>query len=218
MKTMVLLCMAIFSVPAWSQIDSPRPYKPLHAELFRRAQSSELIAIVTAVERRPIGMRLIDYDAPDLSKAHGGSLYVLQVGEVLCARTDFDVKSRKARPRPDRILVFKDRIDGEYYQLGQRYLVFLTPHRKQKDLATTYRLDAGTTYYEAFEGERGLIPLGAENSASVTQIMRFCKALNPAAPEVKIQRLTTLLGSEDAVLDLAADQAIDFFKQQMTSR
>jgi hypothetical protein len=86
-----------------------------------------LLAIVTVVERRPVRTQISDeelFRLGDMNKGYGGSLYTLQVEEVLCAKTDFDVKVRKARPKPDKIFVFKDRIDGEYYQLGLRYLVF----------------------------------------------------------------------------------------------
>jgi hypothetical protein len=154
----------------------------------------------------------------DISESVGGSLYVLQVEEILCAKIDFDVTARKPRPKPDKILVFKDRIDGEYYQLGQRYLVFLTPHREQKDLATKYRLEAGTTYYEAFEGERGLISFAGEEPAPVAKIKQFCRSLRGTDPNVKIRRLTSLHRSGDPELELAAGQAIEFFRREMMFR
>ncbi len=119
-----------FPVCGWSQIDGPRPYKPLHADLFRRAQSSELIAIVTVVEERGVRTQLGDeevYRLGDISRVVSGTLYVLQVEEDLCAKADFDVTARKARPKPEKVLVFQERaraIGWEYYQLGQRYLVF----------------------------------------------------------------------------------------------
>lgn len=94
----------------------------------------------------------------------------------------------------------------------------MTTHREQKELATKYRLEAGTTYYEAFEAERGLIPLAGEKPASVAKIRQFCRAVRATDPNVKIQRLTKLLGSGDADLEVAADQAIDFFRQKMMSR
>ena len=222
MRVIVLLCMAIFPVSGWSQIDSPLPYKPVHADLFRRAQSSELIAIVTVVERRPVRTQISNeelFRLGDMNRGYGGSLRILQVENILCARADFDVTAKKARPKPDNILVFKDEarfFEGGYYELGQRYLVFLTPHREQKDLATKYRLEAGTTYYEAFEGERGLISFTEEEPPPVAKIRQFCRAVRPADPNVKIRRLTRLLGSGDPELDQAAVQAIQFFQREMS--
>ncbi|HLG17502.1 MAG TPA: hypothetical protein VJH03_23865 [Blastocatellia bacterium] len=165
-------------------------------------------------------MRAIDYEVPDLGKVVGGMLFVLQVENILCGRTDFDARVTIARPKPQKILVFKkyDRefYEGGYYQLGQRYLVFLTPHREQKDLATKYRLEAGTTYYEAFEGERGLISLTEEEPPPVAKIRQFCRAVRPAGPDVKIRRLSRLLSSGDAELEQAAVQAIRFFQREMS--
>lgn len=222
MRVILLLCTAIFPVSGWSQIDSPLPYKPLHADLFRRAQSSELIAIVTVVEGRGVRTNLSNEELMrlgDIGKAYGGSLYVLQVAQLLCAKTDFDVRVSKARASPGKILVFKDRArfyEGGYYKVGQRYLAFLTQHREQKDLATKYRLEGGTTYYEAFEGERGLISLDGQEPAPVARIRQFCRAIRPADPDVKIRSLTRLLGSGESELEQAAVQAIEFFRREMS--
>lgn len=212
----LLFCIAILPVSGWSQ---DRPYKPVLADLFRRAQSSELIAIVTVAERRRVRTQISDeelFRLGDMNKGYGGSLYTLKVEEVLCAKTDFDLKARKARLKPDKILVFKDQIDGEYYQLGRRYLVFFTPHREQKDLATKYRLQPRTTYYEAFDGERGLISLAGEEPAPVAKMRQFCRALRPADPDVKIRSLNRLLGSGESDLDQAAAQAIEFFRRELS--
>lgn len=223
MRVVLLLCIAIFPVSGWSQIDGPRPYKPLHADLFRRARSSELIAIVTVVEGRGVGTRISTEELMrlgDIDKAYGGSLFSLQVEDVLFAKTDFVVNASNARPKPDKVLVFKDRaqsFDWAYYEPGQRYLIFLTPHREQNDLATKYKLEAGTAYYEAFEGERGLISLTGEGPPEVAKIKQFCLALRPADPNAKIRRLTRLLGSgEEPELEQAAVQAIEFFQREMS--
>jgi hypothetical protein len=223
MRIILLLCMVIFPVSGWSQIDSPRPYEPVHADLFRRAQSSALIAMVSVLEFRPVRPRVTDYEVPDLGKVSGGILITLQVESILCAKTDFAVATSKPRLSAQKILVFKEMkpgrsFEGEFYHLAQRYLVFLTPHREQKYLATKYRLEAGTTYYEAFEGERGLISLAGEEPAPVAKIRQFCRALRSGDPNVKIRELTNLLGSGDPELELAIGQAIDFFHRQMMWR
>lgn len=72
------------------------------------------------------------------------------------------------------------------------------------------------TYYEAFDGERGLISLTGEEPPEVAKIKQFCRALRPAEPNVKIRRLTSLLGSGESELEQAAVQAIEFFRREMS--
>jgi hypothetical protein len=92
------------------------------------------------------------------------------------------------------------------------------PHPEQKDIATKYQLEAGTTYYEAFEGSLGLISISGEEPPSVTKIRQFCRAAAAPVPNLKIRELTKLLGSRDPELERASSQAIEFFRQEMIRR
>ena len=84
-----------------------------------------------------------------------------------------------------------------------------TPKQAQDQLLANYKLDENHTYYEAVRGRAGLIEFSDDNRPLLERVTRLCEAVRPTDPDDKTRLLKQLLSSEDPVLKIAAERAIE---------
>jgi hypothetical protein len=213
--TLFLALVGIQKSPTASQ-DAPL------GELFRLSVSSDYVAIGTVTKARLIAQRVPEKKlAPgeliDLGDFRGELLYTFHVENLLCARTDFEPGVPRPEMEGEDFYIFKKKfIDNkERYNQNERYLLFLTPVPNQDQLLKELDLEQGRTYYEAFEGKRGLIPLPDDNLPLLDKLKQVCEAVSPADPQEKLERLKALANSSDPELRQSAKEAMWLIKERM---
>jgi hypothetical protein len=215
------------SIPAQ---ESSLPATDGSSEIFRLASSADFIAVGTVTEIKGTGRRLTEQEArelEDLSKANGGMVYSFRVEKLICAQTDFKPGVERPTMEGKNLLIFHNldepvtEYEGtdtpvkkrEKYQLKQQYLLLLRALPEQEQLTRKYNLDGGQTYYTAFEGEKGLIPLPADDSSLSKSLVEFCEALSPAEAQQKLARLNVLMHVASPELRSSAKEAIRAIEQ-----
>lgn len=192
------------------------------SEMFRLATSSEFAVVGRVVSSRPIAKRLSQQELSqldDLSKTLGGVLYTIKVEDVVISRDDFIDSGPKQKITGGDIFIFKKRdasfFRGESYDQGQKYLIFLTPLPGLDQLVKEYTLAEGETYYEAFEGKKGLVVLVNDSLPLLVRLRQLGGAVKPDDPQQKLKRLRALTQSNDAELRQAAREAIRMIQERL---
>jgi hypothetical protein len=215
------------SIPA---PESSLPVTEGSSEIFRLASSADFIAVGILTEIKGTGKRLTEQEArelDDLSKANGGIVYSFRVEQLICAQTDFQPGVGRPTMEGKSLFIFHtlDEPVTEYegtdtpvkkrekYQLKQRYLLLLTALPEQEQLTRKYILDGGQIYYTAFEGEKGLITLPADDPSLPKNLMEFCEALSPVEAQQKLARLNVLMHVASPELRSSAKEAIRVIEQ-----
>lgn len=209
-------------------------------DLFLRASASDIVVVGTVTRSAGVGRRLSEADfqertqpAPDsrtvgvrLDGLHGGSLFEVQIEEILCRSQDFQPHAAKPAATPQESVVlfvpqdeplWRDGRRREFLLRGETYLLFLV----EVDLATRqkwaslYELDAGQPLFRSHERSRGAILLREASQEGLTPdqppilaaTAQLCHAVRPQSLEEKLARLAALATSEDPVLQREARAA-----------
>ncbi len=216
---LLLLTFSLSMGPAWSQAPASSNITP-HGELFRLATSSDFIAIGTVTSSRAISKRLTEKELlnlDDVGKTLGGVLYTFHAEQVICARADFKSDTQRPRITSDKFLIFKKRdtrfFQEESYKEKILYLILLTALPEQEQLSRAYRLEKGQTYYEAFEGKKGLVPVADDKRPLLIKLKQFCDAVRPPSAIDKLKGLSRLTHARDPDLRQSAKEAIRLIKE-----
>ncbi|HLG16048.1 MAG TPA: hypothetical protein VJH03_16315 [Blastocatellia bacterium] len=199
----------------------PMPPLPYHKLSFEPVSSSEFVVIGRVGRPRGIHQRLREGERLelDLGKVKGGVLFTFEVEKLLCTKADFTRGASRADTPLDKFRIFKtsdQRLEmREFYSQNQRYLMFVKRIPNSEELPTLYNLDEGETYYEAFEGVRGLIPLGEKAPPLVARLEQFCRAVRPVDPRTKLRLLKRLIASSDPELRQTAQEAARVIQKAM---
>lgn len=223
MKTLMsVLLLNLLALSTGAQPLASDSTKLTGAELIRYVSASDFVVIGTVSAPSAIGKRLTEKESrelTDLGKTLGGYLYPIRVDTLLFARTDLQPGVNRPRLQGAHLLVFKKRdsrfFQEEVYQEGQQVLIFLTALPDQKALSKEYLLKGDKTYYEAFEGKKGLISISAERRPWLTRLQQLSEALRPADPKKKIERLQRLSAASDVDLKEGARAAIRIIETRM---
>ena len=234
---------------AGRQIDTERiPPEQDSSDLYRRAAASRLVVIGTVVKSEGIGKRLSQSDiekmkrpAPNgtivlsLDGTFGGSLYTVQIENILCRQADIHSSAPDAPEisRPGQFAhifvprdepMFTDGHEREMLLAGQRYLLFLvlTPQPVRKGWVDSFQLDPKQEYYRGEELSRGVIPLPENRKAQkqplvLRRVAQLCHALRPVTLAGKLAALRTLAASRDPVLKEEAGVAVKALQAQSRS-
>lgn len=223
MRIAALICiLSTTMITGWVQQIDPEVPLPYDKLSFGPVSSSDFVVIgKVAGPPRGITKRLSDkelLELDDIGKAMGGALYTFQVEKVLCAKTDFTPGGRRGSAPFEKFYIFKTRNQPfhltEFYRENQRYLMFVKKIPENEMLPKIYRLEERNTYYEAFEGRKGLIPLSNDNLPLLNKLKQLCSAVTPSNPREKIRNLNTLTRSSDPELRQSAIEAIEAIRSR----
>jgi len=153
----------------------------------------------------------------------GGSLYTVAVDQVLCRQSDFSATPSLAASPVDTLYMFvpfqertvRSMLDrGRFVEpealLPQReYLLFLRAGPPGAALAERYGLDPGLTYYRAYEGSRGAVPLpdAAHPEEPYTFVTALVSAVTTFCGAVQAPDVATKILNLNAVKDDSTDRA-----------
>lgn len=205
--------------PICSRQPSASEMTATSARLFYLSTSSDFAVLGKVIDTRGIGKRLSQEELrnlDDLGKTLGGTVYTVQVEDVVIRRANFGIGGSQPRAVRGKIQVFKRR-DGPYspnelYVKGQRYLIFLsTPD--QVTLGNRYLLDKGQVYYQAFEPDQGIVRITSLREPFLIELRQLGEAVRPSDPRQKLQRLKVLLRSTEPELRKSANEAIKLIEQ-----
>lgn len=190
--------------------------------LFGLASSSDFGIVGTVSNTTGVRKRLSPEELvklADLSKALGGTIYKIHIDEVVTRRSDFGKgRSSTSFPNGD-LFIFRRRdapyFPNEFYELGQRYLIFVNQIANQTALQKSYELEPKTTYYQAFDPNQGIVRLKSIEDPLVLKFRQLGQAIQPPDLNKKLQRLKILTRSRDPELGQMAEEAIKLIQHKM---
>lgn len=206
---------------AQAYIPSPVATPP-SSDMLRLATSSDFAVIGKVMNTITINKRMSEAELlklDDLGKALGGTLYTIQIEEIITSRANFMSGNAKPPAPGNHILIFKPRdasySPNELYVKGQKYLMFLVPINDQERLLNKYKLDRGQTYYRAFEPDKGVVHITPDSLSLVTKFRQLGEAVSPVDPQTKLKRLKALSKSPDEDLKRSAEEAIRIIRESI---
>jgi hypothetical protein len=226
------------SVPTGFRLKEVVPDGP--PALFQYLMDSDYVVIAEGGEPKVIGKRskkpLLPNQAINLEDSVVGSVYVMQVEELLFSKEAFDNNQNLNAITTRFIEIFKEirKLNDPSYDAGTRYLLFLKKIPKSEEVFTTLELDITKDYFRPYSGKtsifleppgleghniegaynKGIINLNNEKySKLVRQITEVCKALSVVDNKERLRNAIRLAKSNDPVLRNNAEYAIDFLSR-----
>jgi hypothetical protein len=166
----------------------------------------------------------------DLSDMVAGFIYSFRVEKMLCSKQLFSAENTSQTDSLQNFQIFVPiGTQGENYQQGQRYLIFLRQIPTEENLASIYELDKNKIYFRPFEGDKSIFPNETEGFHSppkkgiigmsdskyqdlITNINLLCSTLNESDIKTRLIKLQKLTESTDEELRKNAIYAIGVLK------
>jgi hypothetical protein len=102
---------------------------------------------------------------------------------------------------------------NELYIKGKRYLIFASAIPEQAKLISEYKLGEKSTYYQAFEPDKGIALIESNTEPLLLRVKQLGDAVKPLDPRAKFQKLKALSKSRDPELKDTATAAIDLIRR-----
>lgn len=222
---------------AFGQIDTPMipPERDL-GDLSRRASSSRTVVVGTVTKSEGVTKRMsasvLEKMRTSLDEAFGGSLYTIQVQESLCKEENFRPGSTVGVHDEDKVYflyvprdepLWMDGFQKESLQEGRRYLLFLqSPNPSVERMwLSSFQLHPKRRYYRGTQRSRGIVPLNdssPKGQAVLEKVTELCQAVRPPKLSDKLANLKGLVDSDDPILRVEAQLAIEILRSRTKAR
>jgi len=243
--------LAVLAAQASFGQSRPVPTGPDLDDLYARVSESAYVVKGRVLDYKGVGKRfsLAPQETGwtptgrtvNIEEEKGGILFTVATGETVCRQSDFAVAPSESPSSPGLVHIFVPRgepsvqsrfdshrrVFSEYLRVGKDYLLFLRRDPRQAELASTYQLDPGLTYYRTYEGDRGAVQLpDAANPEGpyafitplVSAVTTFCDAVKARDVETKIRQLDAVKShSTDPAWRQSVDAAINALQQAQTN-
>jgi hypothetical protein len=220
----------------FGQIDTPRiaPENDVR-DLAKRSELSDFVIVGRVQQSTIVFTRLSSKNVEELRKSietNGiGQEFTVEVEQVLCRHSDFQVRKENSEPIPKTLHVFVPRdephFEGpypqEYLLEGRQYMLFLksVDSTLQEQWTKLYELDPSGAYFRTLQYSRGAVLLPAATAANskpeqppvLLKLRPLCQALSATDPKTKLQALQKLSASGDPVLEQEARKASELLQQ-----
>lgn len=225
----VLLILVLFLTITTQSVFSQTTQSDEPPRIFYYASMSDF-TVVAVLDKREFVGKAEKRKKSDLSDIVAGWVYSFRVEKKLCSKQLFSAENTSQTDTLQNFQIFVPvGTQGENYQQGERYLIFLRQIPVEENLASIYELDKNKIYFRPFEGDKSIFPNETEGFHSppkkgiigmsdskyqdlITNINLFCSTLNEPDIETRFIKLEKLTESTDEELRNNAIYAIEVLK------